>query len=101
MDHWMHARARRYAKHTHPNKPWKWRLQRYWGKLNPDRNDQGVFGNKHTGHYLLKFGWFKIVRHPLVQGRASPHDPSLRDYFWSRRKVNLRRLTDGDVRLAE
>jgi RNA-directed DNA polymerase len=101
MDRWMHRRAMRYAKHSHPNKSQHWRVNRYWGKLNTERNDRWVFGDKHKGWFLLKFGWFKIVRHELVRGTASPDDPSLRDYWWSRRKINMRYLTRDDVRLAE
>jgi RNA-directed DNA polymerase len=101
MDDWMFHRAVRYAKHTHPNKPWKWLVKRYWGKLRADREDTWVFGDKHTGRHLLKFAWFKIVRHRLVRGAASPDDPSLRDYWWSRRKVNCRFLSTSDVKLAE
>ena len=35
---------------------------------------------------LLKFGWFNIKRHVLIQGRASPDDPNLRDY-WEKRNL--------------
>lgn len=101
MDTWMYLRARRYAKHTHPNKSQKWRNNRYWGELNKERKDRWVFGDKRTGGYLLKFSWFKIVRHELVRGTASPDDPSLRDYWWSRRKINMRYLSKSDVKLAE
>src|SRR5262249_19851287 len=96
MDDWMQHRATRYTRRMHPNKPWKWRKNRYWGRLNPGREDRWVFGDKHTGAYLLKFGWFKIVRHPLVRGRSSPDDPGLRDYWWARRKINFRCLSAGD-----
>jgi RNA-directed DNA polymerase len=101
MDRWMFCRAQRYAKYMHPNKPWKWRARRYWGKLNKAREDRWVFGDKRSGAYLLQFSWFKIARHTLVRGTASPDDPSLRDYWWARRKVNLRCLSESDVRLAE
>ena len=101
MDHWMCLRQKRFVKHRHPNKPWKWCRNRYWGKLNPERKDTWVFGDKRSGAYLLKFGWFKIVRHVLVRGTASPDDPSLREYWWARRKVNRRYLTASDVKLAE
>jgi RNA-directed DNA polymerase len=101
LDDWMFRRAVRYVQFTHPNKPTEWQTGRYWGKLNPKRNDHWVFGNKRTGRFLLKFNWFKIVRHTLVRGTASPDDPSLRDYWWSRRKVNLRHLSTSDVTLAE
>jgi RNA-directed DNA polymerase len=101
MDDWMFRRAVRYAQRRHPNKPWQWRKNRYWGRLNPDRADRWVFGDKTSGAYLLKFGWFTIVRHRLVRGKASPDDPRLRDYWWARRKVNFRSLSAGDARLAE
>jgi RNA-directed DNA polymerase len=101
LDHWMHQRAKRYVTHRHPTKSHTWRVGRYWGRLNPNRQDHWVFGDKCTGAYLLKFSWFKIVRHQLVRGTASPDDPNLRDYWWSRRRINRRSLTPGDVKLAE
>ena len=100
MDNWMFRRARRYAKHTHPNKSWKWMRKRYWGRWNEERDDHWVFGDKHTGKYLLKFSWFKIVRHELVKGRSSPDDPELRDYWWARQKVNANHLSGGDIDMA-
>jgi RNA-directed DNA polymerase len=105
LDHWMYRRAMRYARQTHPNKPKKWLVERYWGKLNPERDDRGVFGDKRPDkhgrfHYLLKFSWFKIERHTLVKGTASPDDASLREYWWARRKVNIRHLSASDVNLA-
>ena len=101
LDGWMHRRAMRYARSTHPTKPAYWLRRRYWGKLNKERDDQWVFGDKRSGHHLLKFNWFKIERHVLVKGRASPDDASLREYWWQRRKVNIRHLSMSDVLLAE
>jgi RNA-directed DNA polymerase len=101
MDAWMHRRAMRYAKRTHPTKPRQWRVDRYWGRLNPRRDDRWVFGDKRTGAFLLKFKWTRIERHALVRGKASPDDPSLRDYWWTRKKPNIRHLSGRDVRIAE
>jgi len=101
MDRWMHLRAVRYAKRTHPKKPWKWQRSRYWGKLNKEREDNWVFGNKRTVAYLLKFSWFKIERHVLVKGRASPDDPDLKAYWLTRKKVNHRNLSDSDAKIAD
>lgn len=105
LDHWMYRRAMRYARRMHPNKSKKWLTERYWGQLNPERNDRWVFGDKHPDkhgrfHYLLKFSWFKIVRHTLVKGTSSPDDASLREYWWARQKVNIRHLSASDVDLA-
>jgi len=100
LDNWMFRRAYRYAKHTHPNKSWRWIRNRYWGQLNKDRDDQWVFGDKQSGRYLLKFSWFKIERHILVKGTASPDDPDLRDYWWERQKVNAKHLSAEDLDMA-
>ena len=86
LDKWMFQRQYRYTKRIHPNKNWKWRQQRYWGRLNLDRQDNWVFGNKQTGRHLLKFSWFNIERHTLVQGKSSPDDPSLKEY-WKQRNL--------------
>jgi RNA-directed DNA polymerase len=59
-----------------------------------------VFGDKHTGKYLLKFSWFRIERHELVRGTSSPDDPELRDYWWERQKVNVKHLSAGDIDMA-
>src|SRR5439155_15541207 len=51
-----------------------------------------VFGDKQTGIYLLKFSWFPIERHVLIQGKASPDDPDLKDYWAQRNLANAMRL---------
>ncbi|RUT02863.1 group II intron reverse transcriptase/maturase [Dulcicalothrix desertica PCC 7102] len=86
LDHWLYEKQKRYVKHTHRNKSDKWRKDKYWGRLNLDRpNDNWVFGNKKTGAHMLKFAWFPIKRHILVQGKSSPDDPNLKDY-WRKRE---------------
>jgi RNA-directed DNA polymerase len=100
LDHWMYRRAKRYALVSHRRKSWKWCKQRYWGRLNKAKKDNWVFGDKASGRYLLKFNWFKVVRHPLVRGRSSPDDARLREYWWSRRAVNAAHLSAGDRKLG-
>ena len=101
LDDWMHRRAMRYARSTHPKKSGYWLKGRYWGRLNPKRNDHWVFGDKRTGRFLLKFRWFKIEHHILVRGTSSPDDASLRDYWWARQRSTIRCLTPGDVKVAD
>jgi RNA-directed DNA polymerase len=101
LDNWMFLRAGRHVRRAHPRKSNDWLAGRYWGKLNRERNDHWVFGDKRTGRYLLKFRWFKIERHVMVRGTASPDDPALREYWWARQRVNIRHLTRGDVELAD
>ncbi len=96
----MYAREWRYAKRAHPRKFHAWRKSRYWGKLNPKRNDAWVFGNKQTGAHLLKFRWFNIERHTLVRGKASPDDPDLQEYWAARYAARAADLTPSYRRLA-
>jgi len=62
----------------------------YLGKLHPQRGNRYVLGDKAQGGYLLKFAWFKIERHVLVRGAASPDDPTLRAYWASRNKAKAK-----------
>lgn len=101
LDHWMFRREVRYVEHTHPNKPKAWKQFHYWGKLNQQRNDQWVFGDKTTGMYLLKFSWFSINRHVLVKGKASPEDSTLRDYWKARERAKAKTLTPSYHKLAK
>ncbi len=87
LDHWMFTRECKYANHTHPNKNNSWRQEKYWGRLNLERKDNYVFGNKQTGKHLLKFSWFKISRPVLVKGKSSPDDPNLKEYWKNREKA--------------
>jgi RNA-directed DNA polymerase len=100
LDRWMFHKERRYVNRTHPNKSNQWRQQRYWGKLNRKRNDRWVFGDKHTGAYLLKFSWFNIERHVLVKGRASPDDPGLKDYWRRRTAARVKDLRLSHQKIA-
>jgi RNA-directed DNA polymerase len=78
--------AWKWAKVSHPNKPKRWIIRRYFGMFNPARQDKWVFGSRETGYCLRKFAWTKIIRHRMVAGRASPDDPALAGYWEQRRR---------------
>jgi RNA-directed DNA polymerase len=78
--------AWKWARFSHPNKPRRWIIARYFGMFNPARQDKWVFGSRDTGFYLRKFAWTKIVRHRMVAGRASPDDAALTGYWEQRRR---------------
>jgi RNA-directed DNA polymerase len=86
LDNHMWRLAYKWAKRRHPNKPKHWIVDRYFGRFNKTRQDRWVFGDRASGAYLLKFAWTKIVRHQLVNGRSSPDDPTLADYWANRRR---------------
>jgi len=100
LDSWLYQRCYRYAKHTHPLKPWKWIADKYWGQMKHDSKNKWVFGDKRTGAYMLQFAWTPIVRHVMVQGGASPDDPELQMYWDERRKKRIQELPPKWLALA-
>jgi len=100
LDDWMLVREFRYAKRNHPNKGRKWIQSRYFGRINLDREDRWVFGDKTRGAYLYKLKWFPIQRHILVQGKASPDNPDLREYWAKRREAKAKDLTPSRQKIA-
>lgn len=85
----------KWARRTHPNKPTRWIVRRYFGAFNKSRRDRRVFGDRVSGAYLLKLAWTRIVRHQMVTGTASPDDPALTDYWNTRRRKGIRLPIDG------
>lgn len=85
LDGYLFKLLLRWAKRRHPNKPWYWRKAKYWGRLNKARQDNWVFGDKQSGHYLTKFAWTSIVRHEMVKDATSPDDASKTSYWRARR----------------
>ena len=84
---------------SHPNKPKRWIVDRYFRKFEKFRADRWVFGNRDTGAYLPKPSWTDIVRHTLVKGGASPDDPDLAGYWAQRRQKVKPPLDSYTVRL--
>src|SRR5579871_5893551 len=95
LSEWMFNRCIWYAKRTHPSKSWKWIVNRYFGRLNLDREDRWVFGDKRTHSYLNKLIWFPIQRHVMVVGNASPDKPALRGYWKARQGAKAKESPDS------
>jgi RNA-directed DNA polymerase len=101
LDAHMWRLVYKWASFSHPNKPTRWVIARYFGKFNPARQDTWVFGSRETGYYLRKFAWTKIVRHRMVAGTASPDDPSLTGYWAERRQRSKPPLDNAVLRLLQ
>jgi RNA-directed DNA polymerase len=112
LDNYVWKLTYRWAKRTHPGKPKKWIIRRYFGRFAKSRNDRWVFGNRAgrdergSVPHLVKFSWTGVVRHQMVTGTASPDDPDLTGYWAARRlkvkppldSYNLRLLARQDGR---
>jgi RNA-directed DNA polymerase len=102
LDHYLWKLTYKWAKHSHPNKPVRWIVRRYFGRFCTSRNDQWVFGDRGSGAYLLRFAWTKIVRHQMVRGTSSPDDPALASYWADRRRRGIPRQMDiASLRLLQ
>jgi RNA-directed DNA polymerase len=102
LDHYLWKLTCKWARYSHPNKPTRWVIHRYFGKFCKSRQDQWVFGDRDSGAYLLRFSWTKIVRHQMVRGTSSPDDPALAGYRTARRRRGIPRPMDiASLRLLE
>ena len=102
LDHYLWKLTYKWAKHSHPNKPTRWIVRRYFGTFNKSRHDQWVFGDRNSGAYLHRFAWTKIVRHQMVKGTSSRDDPALASYWTARRRRGIPRPVDtASLRLLE
>jgi len=86
LDNYMWKLTYKWATRSHPNKPKRWIIPRYFGAFNAFRRSRWVFGDRDSGAYLPKFSWTKIVRHQVVKGGASSDDPALAEYWADRRR---------------
>lgn len=100
VDQWMFRKQIRFVNHTHPTKSAKWKQAKYWGRLNLNRRDKWVFGDKQTGIHLLRFSWFPIQRHTLVKGNSSPDDASLKTYWQNRNQARIKEVSTSKQRIA-
>lgn len=100
LDRWMVDRQVRYVRRMHPRKNYVWKQNKYWGRLNLDRQDKWVFGDKQTGMALQKFVWTPIQRHILIEHTASPDDPGLRVYWQKRTQRKAAELIPSKQRIA-
>jgi RNA-directed DNA polymerase len=99
LGHYTWQLTYKWARHTHPNKPARWTVSRYYGRFCPSRNDRWVFGDRETGGYLRNHGWTGIRRHVMVKGRSSPDDPDLAGYWENRRRKHGPALDAGTLAL--
>ena len=102
LDSYVWKLTYKWAKHSHPNKPKHWIVNRYFGAFNKSRQDRWVFGDRDSGAYLHQVRLDEDRPAPDGQGTASPDDPALADY-WARRRrrSGTPRWTSVSLRLLQ
>ena len=84
MDHHVWQITYKWAKRRHPKKNRRWVVHRYYGV------DQGRGWDLWDGRNRLpRHNETRVSRFVKVKGKASPFDPSLRDYWEDRRTRRL------------
>ncbi|AFZ50341.1 group II intron reverse transcriptase/maturase [Dactylococcopsis salina] len=98
VDHMVFNKLRRWVKRRHPNKTFRWCLEKYfhWTKgenlEGERREDKWVFSTASSEantpdagtHELWKHAWTPIGRHIKIEGSRSPYDGDWR--YWSERR---------------
>lgn len=100
IDHHLWKITYSWALRAHRNKSKKWVTARYFDTFNPSRTDRWVFGDRDSGLFMRRFVWTKIVRHVMVAGNSSLDDPTLADYWNTRRRTNTAQLGSTMLILA-
>jgi len=102
LDNLMFTLAVRFTRRTHPLKSWKWRKNRYFGKFYYERKDNWVFGDKESGHFIVKFSWFSIKPWTTVRGDYSPLNPDLINYWDQRNSIysHFQFFKKSDIKIA-
>jgi RNA-directed DNA polymerase len=86
-DRAVHYQLLRWAKRTHPNKPYRWLKQKYFSH----EGQFGFFARKRTSAGETKVLRLHtprrtvLERHVKVRGEANPYDPNYTEYFERRR----------------
>ena len=101
LDVYLWKLTYKWATSSHRNKPKSWVVARYFGQFNKARQNRWVFGDRHSGAYMHKFAWTKIVRHMVVKTGASPDDPALADYWALRRRRTALPINNTTLRLFQ
>jgi RNA-directed DNA polymerase len=86
LDHYLWRLVYKWARYSHSNKSAWWVTARHFDRFNKARQDRWVFGDRKSGAYHHKFSWTPIIRHQIVDGKASTDDPALADYWAKRRR---------------
>lgn len=84
---------KRWAKHRHPNKGYRWVLKRYFRTIGAEHSVFCATVQNRTGQVgtlrLFKASRLPIVRHVKVRGDANPFDPACREYFDERKRARM------------
>jgi RNA-directed DNA polymerase len=89
IDKYIWIRTSKFLRRLHPNKSWKWLINRYFPyfKDKYGHESKWVLTDPKTGKFLMKMYWYKYKSYIMVKHDYSPYDRNKVDYF-ENRKVN-------------
>jgi len=95
IDHYVWQKTRRWLNRSHPDKSWKWKIEKYF---KPDKTGQSkakwILTDHKTGNQLKRMQWTAIKRHVMIEHDSTPFDSSLTEYF---RKRDIREFENNNV----
>lgn len=87
MDNYIWIKVKKFLKHLHPQKGWKWIRRRYFPDPKPEdkHQDRWILTDPVSGRQLVKMRWTNIdKRHIMIKHNYSPFDSDKSEYFKNR-----------------
>jgi len=93
LDHFNYLQSVRLIRRNHPNKAWKWLVEKYFTSvyltLGSNKADKWVFQDDNLRLRLLKYKEFKIKNFLPIQYGKNPFERNDASYFAKRRNKNF------------
>ena len=87
MDNYIWIKVKKFLKHLHPKKGWKWIRRKYFPdpKSEDKHQDRWILTDPVSGRQLVKMRWTNIdKRHIMIKHNYSPFDSDKSEYFKNR-----------------
>ena len=87
MDNYIWIKVKKFLKHLHPKKGWKWIRRKYFPDPKPEdkHQDRWILTDPVSGRQLVKMRWTSIdKRHIMIKHNYSPFDSDKSEYFKNR-----------------
>ena len=90
IDSYLWELLRKWCKHRHPGKSWKWIMGKYFSASGEPFSFASIAAfkdNKVIIDKILRLSYIPIIRHVKIKAESNPFDNTQRDYFINRSKT--------------
>ncbi|GAA5818217.1 MAG: group II intron reverse transcriptase/maturase [Methanobrevibacter sp. CfCl-M3] len=86
MDCYLWTKISKFIRRLHPNKSWKWLMNKYFPFYNDGKHHgKWVLTGPRENEYLKQMSWTPIKRHIMIKHNYSLYDKSKIEYFNNRK----------------